>query len=80
MDILDLQPMFLQCYNQQLPEIFQHQLTSQTLSRGEDEDEENWEDYGKPDGRAQKFVRGDRFISNDPRNCNLFLNLNNIHA
>ena len=28
--------------------------------------------YGKPDG--QKFVMGDRFISNDPRNCNLFIN------
>ena len=30
--------------------------------------------YGKPDGRAQKIVISDRFISNDPRNCNLFIN------
>jgi hypothetical protein len=27
--------------------------------------------YGKPDGRAQNFVIGDRFISNDPRDCSL---------
>jgi hypothetical protein len=30
--------------------------------------------YGKPDGRAQKIVISDRFISNDPRNCNLVIN------
>ena len=33
--------------------------------------------YGKPDGRAQKIVISDRFISNDPRNRKLFIN--NIH-
>jgi len=31
--------------------------------------------YGKPDGRAQISVIGDRFISNDPRDCDLYIDI-----